>query len=490
LKQTIARENHHHQTMTLVHSDEATLKRINRSISRNSWNHHSISAIYNDVTLSRNNVEKFREEDLCTLKLLGSGSFSNVFLAYDKSNSDEIFAVKRLKPSVRICSETLTFCATDLAIETTILMNLNHENIISLRGTQEGNMIQLLKDGTFFIAIDPLGETLKDRMKRWRKKWTLRRFTGGNIDTTRRLRGVALGIVKGMEYLHSKRVIHRDLKPANIGFDMFSDEIKIFDFGLARVGLSHEGTSSNVSLCDQSIHSMTKKIGTPKYMAPEVAHGDTNYGFSVDVYSFSILFWQLVTNRVAFENMDSTSELGIRIADKIMRPSLKCIKLNSLKELIKACWSNKPDDRPTFSMIRKWLEYIIENPSSMNNIDKPRRHRNSVRSASSNISNNIDNSMRPPQQIRRYRSVGSVSSTISNNIDNNLRPPQQLRRYRSVGSVSSTISNNIDNKPRRPQQLKRYRSVGSVSSTISNNIDNNPRRPQQPRRHAFPGLLT
>jgi len=287
------------------------------------------------------------------MQLLGTGGFSNVFLACDKRDTNRTFAIKKLKQSVRVDREKLELCSADLAAETSILANLNHENIIALRGIQKGNMLQLLKDGTFFIALDPLAETLEDRIQRWRKKSVLQRFGGGKIDIKKRIQDVALGIVKGMEYLHSKRVIYRDLKPANIGFDTINDRIKIFDFGLARLNPCY-----HASKCKRN---MTRKVGTPKYMAPEIARGDTNYCFSVDVYSFSILFWELMTNRVPFEKMDNdASKLSDKIASKSIRPSLKYIKSCYLKEFIKMCWSNNPDDRPTFSTIRERIEYMVE----------------------------------------------------------------------------------------------------------------------------------
>jgi len=342
---------------TLAYHRKTAPKKPSRS--KSSSNRRPITANNDDVGLFFDTVEKIREKDLCMMKLLGTGGFCNVFLTSDKKNTDRTFAIKKLKQSVCVDREKLELCSANLAAETSILANLDHENIIALRGIKKGNILQLLKDGTFFIALDPLAETLEDRMKRWRKKSVLQRFGGGKIDITKRIQDVALGIVKGMEYLHSKCLIYRDLKPANIGFDNINDKIKIFDFGLARISPSHHG--HNTSICG---HRMTRKIGTPKYMAPEIARGDTNYCLSVDVYSFSILFWELMTNRVPFEKMDNDSKLSDKIASKSIRPSLKHVKLSSLKDLIEICWSNNPDDRPTFSIIRERLEYLVEHLDS------------------------------------------------------------------------------------------------------------------------------
>ena len=57
---------------------------------------------------------------------------------------------------------------------------------------------------------------------------------------------------------------------------------------------------------------MTKRIGTPKYMAPEVTQGHRDYGYSVDVYSFLIVLWQLVIDCIDFEKMNNSKQLRHR----------------------------------------------------------------------------------------------------------------------------------------------------------------------------------
>jgi len=350
-------------------------------------------------------LELIDRNDLVARCLLGKGGFSNVFEMHHRKTG-RVFAVKQLRDSVRKNQKKLAVCAGELAVETAILANLNHENIIKLHGIRgDGNITDHLKKGTFFLCLDSLEETLYDKMAEWREQASRRkhRFLRGNSrrmkeDSTivRRLEDVAVGIVKGMEYLHSKNIIYRDLKPGNIGFDEETGKVKIFDFGLARIvsdGTDESGNSTRL---------MTQKVGTPRYVAPEIARGMTNYGFGVDVYSFSILLWQLVTDRVAFDHFRTPSQLKRAVVIEKLRPPIECVpkillapqdrqiskafnfqskktsfasadRLTSspseseeVQDLIESCWSDCPERRPTFRAIRKELEYIIKNSAVRN----------------------------------------------------------------------------------------------------------------------------
>ncbi|KAE8675433.1 putative Kinase superfamily protein [Hibiscus syriacus] len=140
-----------------------------------------------------------------------------------------------------------------------------------------------------------------------------------------RLHDIALGVAKGIEYLHQgceQRILHFDIKPHNILLD-HNFTLKISDFGLAK-------------LCskDQSAISMITVRGTMGYIAPEVL--SLNFGnvsYKSDVYSFGMLLLEMVggikniddtvenTSQVyfpewAYNCLDKGEELGIRIEDE------------------------------------------------------------------------------------------------------------------------------------------------------------------------------
>ncbi|XP_050136603.1 rust resistance kinase Lr10-like isoform X1 [Malus sylvestris] len=112
-----------------------------------------------------------------------------------------------------------------------------------------------------------------------------------------KLQDIALGIAKGIEYLHQGcdlRILHFDIKPHNVLLDQ-NFTPKISDFGLAK-------------LCskDQSLVSMTTARGTMGYIAPEVfSRNFGNVSYKADVYSFGMLLLEMVGGR---KNIGSTTE--------------------------------------------------------------------------------------------------------------------------------------------------------------------------------------
>jgi len=142
-----------------------------------------------------------------------------------------------------------------------------------------------------------------------------------------------------MVYIHQVDIIHRDLKCDNVLLNK-DDVAKVADLGLAREIDIDNG--------------MTLLAGTPKWEAPEVLvskKGKRNYSKGVDVYSFGMVLYEMLTGQEPFADIHDLFELKKVVCDKHKRPKIpKKINAN-LVALMKACWHRDPSKRPPFEQI-------------------------------------------------------------------------------------------------------------------------------------------
>jgi serine/threonine protein kinase len=95
---------------------------------------------------------------------------------------------------------------------------------------------------------------------------------------------IICGIVLGMRFIHSRRVIHRYLKPANILIDAW---------GLAKIG-----DLGSAQFLDARA-TQTTGVGTRRYMAPEM-HKDAHNTTAIDVFAFVLILYELLVGEMAF----------------------------------------------------------------------------------------------------------------------------------------------------------------------------------------------
>ncbi|KAH7687961.1 Dual-specificity kinase protein [Dioscorea alata] len=150
----------------------------------------------------------------------------------------------------------------------------------------------------------------------------------------------ALDVARGMVYVHGLGLIHRDLKSDNLL--IFADKsIKIADFGVARIEVQTEG--------------MTPETGTYRWMAPEMIQ-HRPYNQKVDVYSFGIVLWELITGMLPFQNMTAV-QAAFAVVNKGVRPVIPSDCLPVLSEIMTRCWDANPNVRPPFTEVVRMLEH-------------------------------------------------------------------------------------------------------------------------------------
>lgn len=109
---------------------------------------------------------------------------------------------------------------------------------------------------------------------------------------------LVIGILSGLEFLHSRKIIHRDLKPANILLQ--GETPRLADFGISRV-MKTTNVSENIS-------------GTPAYMAPEAF--DRKRTAQTDIWSVGVILYQMLKGSLPFPHRNLTDMFGAIVRDE------------------------------------------------------------------------------------------------------------------------------------------------------------------------------
>eukprot|EP01100_Stratorugosa_tubuloviscum_P013939 TRINITY_DN718_c0_g1_i2.p1 TRINITY_DN718_c0_g1~~TRINITY_DN718_c0_g1_i2.p1 ORF type:complete len:473 (-),score=95.31 TRINITY_DN718_c0_g1_i2:63-1481(-) len=151
----------------------------------------------------------------------------------------------------------------------------------------------------------------------------------------------AIDFAKGLSWLHNSepKIIHRDLKPENLLFDK-NKRLKIGDFGLSKI--YYEGTST-----------AGERKGTKLYMAPEVMQYQ-EYNEKCDIYSFSIILWQIFSRILPFNSYVDRGDIDIFIRDIVfsyVRPEINSNWPNKIKKILIQGWHRNSQNRPSAEAI-------------------------------------------------------------------------------------------------------------------------------------------
>jgi serine/threonine protein kinase len=321
-------------------------------------------------------------------ELLGNGSFSSVYKVKTDFRTSTPCVVKCVGlHTVDDDPQIFISCALGLAREGAIMTAIQqqdkqHPNILRLMAVSETGVEGYAtgKIGTTFLVLERLEYLLSNKIRQWKEETE----RNDRIDPASRLRRrfgrfqrfkpkknnaeyhtqqnmmlkrlqVALDLANGLDYLHSLRILHRDIKSQNVGFDN-NGILKIFDFDVSRILPLKSGGGG-----DDLFH-LTKRVGTRRFMAPEVCLGH-DYNLKADVYSYTMVLYQIFALKTPFKHMTQLEHIE-RIMVGGERPSIPRHCPESVRSLLKKGWSPDISTRPDMATISLTLQQEIEKIST------------------------------------------------------------------------------------------------------------------------------
>ena len=216
----------------------------------------------------------------------GRGGMATVYLAQDLKH-DRRVALKVLHPEL-----AASIGAERFLREIQIAARLQHPHILPLydSGQADGLLYYVMP----FVA----GESLRDRLNREKRL---------SLDDAL---AIARDVAAALDYAHRQNVVHRDIKPENVM--LHEGEAMVTDFGIAKaVSAAGSGSLTQTGMA----------VGTPAYMSPEQASGESEPDGRSDIYSLGCMLFEMLTGSAAFTGPSAQAIIMKRFLEPV--PSLR-----------------------------------------------------------------------------------------------------------------------------------------------------------------------
>jgi serine/threonine-protein kinase len=244
---------------------------------------------------------------------LGKGAMGVVYLGRDPK-INRVVAIKAIPLAEEFEEGDLIEARERFFREAEMAGRLNHPSIVTVYDAGEDN-------GLAYIAMEYL------------RGQHLSHFTDNTrLLPPRTVMSLCARVAEALHYAHRQNVVHRDIKPANIMFNPDTDELKITDFGIAR-------------LTDTSRTKTGIVLGTPSFMSPEQLEGRALDGRS-DQFALGVSLYQLLCGQLPFR-ADSMPRLMQKIATEPHTP-IRLVRADlpeGLDAIIDRVLAKSADDR-------------------------------------------------------------------------------------------------------------------------------------------------
>ena len=282
------------------------------------------------------------------IKPLGSGGMGEVYLAQDITLGRQV-ALKLLPAHFTADPERLH----RFEQEARAASALNHSNIVTIH--EIGN------EGSFHFIAQEFVEGV-----------TLSRHTRGPHLAMEEALEVIMQVASALAAAHAKGIVHRDIKPENIMVQERSHtarqlHVKVLDFGIAKladvpgIAMKPEGTTRLLVRTEEG-----RAIGTPAYMSPEQARGES-VDARTDIWSLGVVLYEVLTGKQPFTGETSQDVIASILRDDL--PPLPSKSPEGLKWILKKALRKDREERyqtarELFSDLRELQEQLQANQSS------------------------------------------------------------------------------------------------------------------------------
>ncbi|WP_431871504.1 serine/threonine-protein kinase [Nocardiopsis eucommiae] len=260
-------------------------------------------------------------------EVIGAGGMGRVWRGTD-TLLDRPVAVKELTTPPNLPPHEVDVLRTRMIREARSAAQLSHPSIITVFDVAE-------EDGRPWIVMElvrgpSLGDLIKDE---------------GALEVPRAA-NVGEQMAAGLAEAHDRGIVHRDIKPGNV-LIAGNDRAVLTDFGIAHLDGSTHLTSTGLL------------IGSPSYLAPEIAHGRAATPAS-DMWALGITLYQAVEGSLPFDRPTPMATLTAIVTQDLPETP----NAGALRPVLEALTEKRPEDRPSVLEVRALLREIRDSGST------------------------------------------------------------------------------------------------------------------------------
>eukprot|EP00931_Biecheleriopsis_adriatica_P056595 TRINITY_DN33539_c0_g1_i1.p1 TRINITY_DN33539_c0_g1~~TRINITY_DN33539_c0_g1_i1.p1 ORF type:complete len:940 (-),score=179.98 TRINITY_DN33539_c0_g1_i1:69-2888(-) len=262
---------------------------------------------------------------------ISEGGFGRIYKGYLSTGSSSSSRRSHQRVAVKEMKGDRHMRLYELLKEARVMASLRHPNICAFVGVCADDT----PGGKRYLMSEMLDCSLYDLLHRQHAvAWN------GSISVPLVIR-LAIGICRGLKYLHHRNLVHADLKSPNILLNFSELSPRICDFGHAAV---------------RPVPSPHDRLCTPHWAAPEVLRGEA-LGPAADVFSVGMLLWEMLADSLPHKGL-SFSQVMAAVGWAGLLPDMDLVPVQvpeRLKALMLRCLSFVPSDRPSAAVLQQAL---------------------------------------------------------------------------------------------------------------------------------------